>query len=377
MAKTITQPREAVMIATPVDRRITPVKWWAGLGVLFTLVAMGIWGAWLLSGPERTPPGTSTLPTWMRICLDIQLWGGLLGMGVALYFFLIRPWRRAGALTLDGMFVIAFLLTYWQDPMMNSLVPYALYNSRLPNWGSWAGNIPWWHYPNGRQVTEPILWDLPVYIYALFGVVVLGGGLMRKCKERWPQLSKVQLVGICFVFMALADLLIEPFWIRTGIFVFNGVFTPSWLTLFDGRWYQFPLSEPVMLGAWWTLLASLRYFKNDLGETIVERGALGDPRIPPRQRTWLRLFAVIAAANLCLLCYTVPAAVLGLYIRSWPEDVYTRSYFTNSLCGPGTSYACPGPNVPIPVRNESIHVGPDGSQVVPPGTHVPDQVSGR
>lgn len=348
------------------------MRWWAWLGVAFTTLAVYVWGAWLLSGPTRTPPGPTPIPTWMQVSVHIQLAVGFVAMVLVLHYFLVRPWRREGTLTLDGMIILGFLVSYWQDPLMNSIVPYALYNSYLPNWGSWAGEIPWWHYPNGSRVVEPILWDIPVYIYALFLVPVLGCTVMRKCKARWPGLSKLQLIGICYAFMAFADLLIEPFWIRTGVFVFNGVFTPTALTLFDGHWYQFPLSEPILLGFWWTTLACLRYFKNDKGEILCERGVRDLP-LRPRAKTRLRLFAVIGAVNLALLvCYSLPASFLGLYVRGWPEDVYSRSYYTNTLCGPGTTYACPAPGVPLPDRN-SAHLGPDGRLVVPEGTKLPDQ----
>ena len=69
--------------------------------------------------------------------------------------------------------------------------------------------------------------------------------------------------------------------------------------------------------------------------------------------------------------YHLPMMHFALVGHAWPEDIQKRSYFTTGLCGAGTSYACPGPDVPIPRRDTSRHVDPDGKLVVPerlPGT---------
>jgi hypothetical protein len=50
-----------------------------------------------------------------------------------------------------------------------------------------------------------------------------------------------------------------------------------------------------------------------------------------------------------------------------------RSYLTNSLCGPGTDYACYQEGVPIPRGSSSIHIAPDGTSVVPEGFAPRDQ----
>lgn len=42
-----------------------------------------------------------------------------LGVGVIVYYLIVRPWRRERRLTLDGMLVIGFASIYWQDPLAN------------------------------------------------------------------------------------------------------------------------------------------------------------------------------------------------------------------------------------------------------------------
>lgn len=368
-----TQPNAGVR---PV-KRMVPVKWWASLGAVYVALDVYLLTRWFASGPRRTPPGDSTLPNWMRMSIDIQLVVGWVLCAIVIYLFLIRPWIREKQLTLDGMFVIAFASLYWQDSLQNAVNPGALWNSRIINWGSWDNFIPGWRYPNGERVAEILPFGLPMYIWALFTGTVFLCYVMRRAKERRPHLSKWKIGWICFGCACLIDV-IEPFWVRTGIYVWTAVPTPSWLTLWDKHWYQFPLHEPLLFGLTWTSWACVRYFKNDRGQTIAERG-IDQLTISPKRKQGLRLLALIGIMNLLFfVTYMIPAIPLSLYNRAWPEDIVKRSYFTNMLCGPGTDRHCPDPRVPIPhgspyTRGESVYTGVDGTLVIPPSNDLPDQ----
>lgn len=192
---------------------------------------------------------------------------------------------------------------------------------------------------------------------------------MKKVKQRWPTLTRLKMVSVCLVMAWIGDLLIESVWLRSGIYIFQGVPTPSWFTLFDGKYYQFPLVEPFFMGTIWAAFACLRYFKNDKGQSIAERG-VDQLKVSQRRKTWLSLLAVIGACNLVAIVFgNIPMISVSTHTRAWPDDVINRSYFLNGLCGPGTEYACPGRKVPMP-HGPSAHVGPDGKLVgeVPPQT---------
>jgi hypothetical protein len=306
----------------------------------------------------------------MRVSIDIQIVLGWILAPLVAYYFLIRPWRREHRLTFDGMMVIASLLVIWQDTYYNAIAPYAMYNTHLPNWGSWNNFIPFigsagWTYPHGERVAEPMIWTGPTYIYAFFGFAVFLTVLMRKAKERWPGLTNARLIGVCLAFAWIGDLVLETLWIRTGVYAFQAVPSPKWATLFDGKYYQFPIYEPFMMGTLWCSIACLRYFKNDKGQTIVERG-LEQLKVSARARSGIRLLAVVGYFNIAImLCYSIPGQALSLHLRPWSEDIVkNRSYFTNGLCGPGTDYLCPGTEVPIP-HGRSAHLDPDGKLVGP------------
>jgi hypothetical protein len=362
----VAQPSSARRVAVPPapEAEFAWVKVWAVIGAVYGGVFVYVMSRWLLSGPKPTPPGPDAFPTGMQIAIYIQVVGGLISVPVIFYLFLIRPWRREGRMTFDGKMLIACATLFWLDTYVNALAPFTLYNAHIPNLGSWNNFIPYlltpsFSYPHGERIVEPIIWTGPCYVYAVFGFSVLLSFFMRKMKERWPALTRVQLIGLAFVMAAVGDLISESIWLRSGIYIFNGVPTPSWLTLFDGKYYQFPLVEPIVMGAIWCAFACLRYFKNDKGQTVAERG-VEKLKVSPQMKTGISLLATIGVFNLAAIVLGVlPMISWSVHQRPWPADVINRSYFLNNLCGPGTEYACPGSDVPIPHLN-SPHVGPDG-----------------
>jgi uncharacterized protein DUF5135 len=116
-------------------------------------------------------------------------------------------------------------------------------------------------------------------------------------------------------------------------------------------------------------MACLRYFKNDKGETLAERG-VNAMKISTRRKTALRLLAIVGAMNLCYLGYIVAFNFMGLKGDAWPQDIQTRSYLTGYLCGPGSDQLCPDPTLPVP-RQGGVHFDPYGKLVIPPGVTPP------
>jgi hypothetical protein len=135
--------------------------------------------------------------------------------------------------------------------------------------------------------------------------------------------------------------------------------------LWGGHYYQLPIYEVILAAAWWTALAALRFFKDRRGNTVVERG-VESVSTSGRRRTLLRLLALVGAANSIFLAYNIAYVFIGgLHAGPWPTDIQYRSYLVDNLCGPGTTYACPGPGVPIP-RPGSAHLAPSG-ELIPSG----------
>lgn len=356
----ITAEKETDRRRQPVGRpsRFKPVKAWALVGVAGVVMEVYVLSAWFVSGDAASvPTGPTAVPLYMKAFATFLQIGSIAAGVVFVAVFVVRPWRRDGRLSADGLLCIACLTMFWQDTLINFFGPWFTNNAVFSNLGSWDAQIPGWLSPNGHLNLSPLAVDFPAYIWMFFGGALVGCAFMRQLQTRNPDLGRFALAVRCYGAFVAVDLVLELVFLRSGLYSFPGAI--SWLTLFHGHYYQFPVYEALFFPLAWTLWSCLRYFRDDLGGTVAERG-LDEVRTGPRRRTGLRLLALAGACNAILFLYSVLVAVPGIYASPWPEDVLTRSYLTHGLCGPGTSYACPGPGVPI-ARPDSAHLRPDGT----------------
>jgi hypothetical protein len=355
--------------ATRESRPGRPIVWWALVGGAVLLLEIYVFAHWILSGKATpTSTGSTPVPSWMSIVAHTWEVAGVIALVWVINHFVIKPWRRERTLTLDGMLVLTFFTLFWQDPLLNYHQTWATYNATFINFGNWAASAPGWLAPNGNLFAEPIVWTLPVYVYASMGGVLLANAVMRRAKARWPGLGTAGIIGVAMVFCMAFDFVLETIWMRLGIYTYAG--SIRWLTLFSGHYYQFPIYEVVFAGGMFTAFACVRYFQNDKGLSVAERG-VDELRVSRRARTSLRFLAIVGIINvLMLVTYNLPMQWFGTHADPWPEDITKRSYLTNGICGPGTEYACSGPAVPIP-RPDSAHLTPDGELRVPNGTDLP------
>lgn len=357
-------------LAEPVERKFKPVMFFAAIGALFLALEVYIYIDWIFfSGKfKRTPQGPTPIPEWMR---QGALWVTIVtaaGFLAAIYFFVIKPLRRDGRLSTDGLLAISFILIYWQDPLLNYTVTVSTYNTVFPNWGSWTQSVPGWLSPRGSQMAEPLIWSGPTYLAACFTACVAANWLMRKFKARHPQTGTLGMIGICVAGFMVVDFVAESFWMRLGTYTYAG--TIPWLTMFRGHYYQFPTYEILLGGITWGAWACLRYFRNDKGQTVVERG-IEEIRGTQRQKTFVRFLALLAGVNLSmLLLYNLPHQWFAMHAGPWPKDITSRSYLTDGFCGPDTTWACNSPTVPIP-RVDAPHLSPQGTLVAPDTKNTP------
>lgn len=357
------RPREP--LGPVAARTAKPVKWFAAAGAFFVLLSVYVYTRWLAGGPHATPVGASAVPGYMKVAAIVLQ---IAAPAVALYLLwrcLIRPWRRDGRPSLDGMLVVAFLTLLWQDSYADYTQYIYTYNSYYVNLGSWNNFIPGWNAPNGGRFVEPVLITGVFYVVFAFAGVALANFTMRKAKARAPKLGTFGLIGVAFATLVLLDLVAEPIFCFFGVWVYGSV--PAHFGLFHGHYYQFPLFEPLIWGAAWTSMAALRYFKNDRGESVAERG-VEQVHASSATKTGLRFLAVIGALNLGYLLFcNIPYQWIDTHAKPWPRDIITRSYFNQGICGAGTGYECPGGSTPVFNRGGQ-HISPTGAVIQPDGT---------
>jgi len=359
----------APMIDPPVAKK-PAIKAWAALGAAFVIFQLYIYFKWI-TGPyfKPVPSGPTEVPMFMQVMVWIWIPGGILGMLWCLHRFLIKPWRRDGRPSRDGLFVVGWISVYWQDPLVSYFNNQFTWSAIVPNMGGWTAEVPGWQAPSspGATMVEPVPFNLPLYVYALFTVCMLCNLIMRKTRERFPTIGTLGLIAVAWAFMALFDLFMEVSWGVMGFYSYPGARHD--FSVFHGHYYQFPLYEPILWGACWAGVACLRYFRNDKGETLAERG-LSRLTVSNRAKTVLRFLGVIAACNLCYLGYIIAFNLMGMKADDWPADIQQRSYLTAHLCGPDSGQLCPTSTTPIP-KQGGVHFDQFGNLVVPPGVPAP------
>jgi hypothetical protein len=327
---------------------------------LLTVPFIGyVWGKWILGPNFHTiHPGPTPAPGWMIFALRAFEVGGIVLAAFVIWRFVVRPWRRDGRPSTDGLLIIGFATVWFQDPFSTYYVNWFTYNTNLVNFGSWVQDVPGWvsYGGPGRTIAEPILFIGPSYVYFLLLGVVFGTWTMRVLKRRMPNIQVWQQILVCFVAMLALDLVAEGLiWMPLGFWSYPG----GHGVLFPNTYHKFALEEMIPIGLMFTGLSALRYFRDDRGYTLVERGAT---RLTgsPRRNNLTRMLAVLFGVHaITFALYTIPAAWAVTHPVAWPQDTMNRSYFTSGLCGDGTDRACSGPRVPF-ATNHSGYLTPDG-----------------
>ena len=91
----ITESLSEASLGTPPQSKVTHVKIWAAVGGAILAFQLYVWIRWI-TGPnfERVPAGPSDPPTFMKAILVTWTAVIIVGLPIAIYYFIIRPWRR-------------------------------------------------------------------------------------------------------------------------------------------------------------------------------------------------------------------------------------------------------------------------------------------
>ena len=356
-------------------RSSNAVKIWAVVGGAVLALTLYVWISWI-TGPYfvRVPSGPSEPPLYMKIPLianAVILW---IAAPFALWYFIIRPWIRERRITLDGMLLVSMGLMFFQDPLLNYFNTWCTYNTWMWNRGSWSSHIPGWVSPEqpGAMVAEPLLTNIPGYAHGVLFLTIVGCWIMRKIKSRWPDISNVQLILFTFAISFVWDFVMEALiMLPIGFYTYPGAIRS--VSVNAGTYYQWPVYEGLMWGGVQAALCCLRYFVDDRGRTVVERG-LDQVQGGFFRQQFTRFLAIFGAVSASFfILYNVPAQWIGMHSDPWPEDHMKRSYFLGGICGEGTDKPCPHPSLPIPTKR-SGYINTEGKLVLPEGVEMPPVV---
>lgn len=336
------RPRTVPPVAEP--RRLVPAKWWATIGAAYLALVVWLIVRWVGSAQfQRTPTGPDELSSGARtLAVVLDTVSPVAGAAV-LWRFVIQPWRREGRLTTDGLICLAFLPLLFSDLWENYTVHTFQYSSYFANFGSWYDHVPGWVSPRGNLLAHPIAFVAPGYLYCVFMFTVIGCWLARRIQQRWANIGTVGTWLGVYLFIVAIDFTFEVLFLRTHLIAYPA--TIRSLTLFAGEVHQFPIYEAIVSAMFWTAMTAARFYRDDKGRTVAERG-IERLSLSTRRETGMRFLAIVGLwSTLFFFCYHLPMNFIGVHADNWPDNL--PSHLTNGVCGPGTPYTCPGEHIPI------------------------------
>ena len=385
MATTEVAPPVRVAAAeVPAMPKIVPIKYWAFAGGLVTAFMAYVLISWI-TGPyfETVEPGPTPLPTWMKVSLIA--WQVILP-SVWLFMFyryVVKPWRAERRIGVDGLILLAATTIVFQDGITNWSAQWITYNTYLVNWGSWYNDLPGWMAfgEPGAMVPEPPLFIPFAHGFAWLAFAMIGKKMIDVIRTRRPDVGYPALLIATFCLTFVLDVILEGvIWMPFGIYTYVG---GHWPLLWPDAYHVFPAQQAITIGMWSTLVVFIYTFRNDKGQTVVERG-VDQIRGGPAKKAGLSILAMIAIFQFGFTClYTVPnLAFWSSKPVEWPDDAKNRSYLVDNLCGAANGLACPGPQTPLNRGSARDQTGArlkagavtGGDVIIPGGAQIPEIV---
>jgi Spirocyclase AveC-like len=324
-------------------RRVTALNVAAALGILLACFQAYVLVKWV-AGPnfQEVTYGPTIPPTWMKVAILTAEVLSTAMVVVLVYRFVVGPWRQERRIPFDGLLVLTALCVSMYDPLSSYFHIWFTYNSYFFNRGTAMVGVPGWQSFNepGAQIAWPIFFIPALYAGMFLFIPMLGCYVMRRARSRWPQLPNLGLLAVCFMTIVVIDIVLEGVIVmRLGIYDHTG---PS-ISFLDSYYSHNALANIVLVGVTITAVTALRFFRNDRGETLVERGSRHFGTTGSKV-TALRFFAVFAAMQVCLLLgYHLPTAIWTTVTptTAWHEDMQQNSYLNDHICGVATPRVCP------------------------------------
>ncbi|MFI9236964.1 spirocyclase AveC family protein [Streptomyces sp. NPDC053079] len=311
----VTRPRAATERSLPDRARQArgTVRAWAALGAVCVLAQLLVLIRWIDDDGYRLTGGQRAAPA---LALVLQsLFTAAVVFTLAL--LTVRAYRESRArrqLSFDAAGITGFLLAAWLDPVQNYLHPVFVQNVHaLTPAGSWGPYLPGWAGPPAHTGTWLWLPLLPMY-GAFYAAVILISNAMGRLRATRPAWSPRRLYTTSYLVSYLSVALLTQIYPLLAVGVW-GHAIPQ-LTLFDGRWYQWPLYEAPVTALVVLLPAILRFQHLTTGTSAVERGM---DRLPARWHGAARLLAVTAAMNATVLLYMAAQIALSLLPGTGPD----------------------------------------------------------
>jgi hypothetical protein len=320
----------------------------AALGAVYFFVEIWTLTAWLSDGVHEVTAFRDPNSVDAHAAMVYQILAVILAIGVMIH--LVRSCMRERRLTFDAKFCIMGFLLYFVDPFANWAQPTFYYSSNWVNLANWCGHAPLMVNPDCGRLPEPVLFLWLLYTFA-FLLFAMGMNKVMGAIKRWrPTISTIGLIGTAFGIAMLIDAALE-----LPMIAFKLWYYPGWPLSLTGSAMRYPFAAPFIASILFTGLASVRYFKDDKGRTIVERGI---DHLKPATRSVVVILALIGISQGCATISCLILVANGPYMQQYPR---MPAWLVNDMCDApgitGTAYGpCPGsPGYLAPLRRLPDH----------------------
>ena len=333
---------------------------WAWVGAIwFALICYSL-TMWIVSG-QATPTVPVDAEPWRVTVFRVVEISSCVSALMVFYYVVYQPKRKTGRFSSAGLVCLAAFTCWYQDPLLNYIVPCALASSIFTNLGSWSAFFPGAIAPNINRVPEGLFLGC-VYIGAMPGIIYSVLWFMQKWKGKFPGTSSWGVLLAGFGFSIIMNLVLELPSVYLQMWGYPGAIRS--LTFWAGQTYQYPVYEGVFLSLTFVTWAAVLYFKNEQGQRCFEKG-LERVKVGNGSKTGIRYLALVGLfQTIFLTTYFVPTWLFSLHQDAWVENF--PKHLTNNVCGPGSGIICPGPGIPIFRGKGGLVISPDGNLVRQP-----------
>jgi hypothetical protein len=335
---------------------------WACVGIGWIVLIIYSLGMWIVSG-QATPtvPVLAEAEQWrVPVFRALEVTFSVAVLAV-FYFVVYLPRKRTGSLTTSGLVVLTMPLLWFQDPLINYVVPNGVFSSIFFNLGSWTAQVPGAVAPNVNLMPEP-LFQGGVYTTLILLQIMGIYWTMRAWKRSHPETPFWKLMTVGMLGALIYDLLLELPAVFLEVWAYPGAIRA--LSLWPGTAHQFPVYEAPLFGFTTFLWACVLYFKNDRGEMLCEHG-IDRLKLSARRKTAVRYLALMGLfQTIFLTSYFMPIWWLSMRADAWPESL--PAHLSNGICGKGSDVMCPGPGVPYFRGKNGMLITPEGRLIGAP-----------
>ena len=310
------------MDQTQRNKPFTATHYLALFGLFFLALQTWVWIAWWLGGPVSTnefkTPGS--LNWWAAKFYEV-LFGVLF---VLMLTWVVRRCLREGRLIFDAKLMIGGLSVLWADAWTNIASPIWMYSSNFVNLTNPLSGFPLALNPDMGRMPFPIVLHGFIYPVSNLMAAIIVCAIMRKLLTIRPGLSMAKLLGLVVLIGICFDIMFELPMFMLRLWAFPG--TPDEFALFSDSSMKFPIWEMVPAGIAFATFGALRFFKDDKGRELTERGL---DSMSSRRQTIVSTLALIGVLNIVWLSMTSIQAVIGFYAD--PYQPLPR-YLINDMC---------------------------------------------